>query len=224
MSSAGDAAEAFLARAGYDRAPWAVVAFGCGIGAWFILPGPREWIAAAAAGPVVALVAVLLWRGHPGRSHLIAACLALGLATTAGIGVVWARSAMVGTPPLARPVFTELTGRVLQRIEQPALGRPRLVFATREPGGTRTIRVRLNVPLAQDRPGLAEGALIAVKVRLMPPAPPMLPGGYDFARAAWFEGFAATGSTQGEVRVLEPARGGALLNSLQRRLSAHLRA
>ena len=31
--------------------------------------------------------------------------------------------------------------------------------------------------------GLAEGARVRLKARLMPPAPPMLPGSYDFARA-----------------------------------------
>ena len=58
----------------------------------------------------------------------------------------------------------------------------------------------------------------------MPPAPPMLPGGYEFARAAWFEGLAATGSAQDDVSVVEPSHHEALLGSLQRRLSAHVRS
>jgi len=58
---------------------------------------------------------------------------------------------------------------------------------------------------------------------LMPPASPMLPGGYDFARAAWFQGYAATGSAQGPVEVVEPADTGAPLASLQRTLSEHVR-
>jgi competence protein ComEC len=58
----------------------------------------------------------------------------------------------------------------------------------------------------------------------MPPAPPMLPGGYDFARSAWFQGLAATGSLQGDIVVLQPGEGGAPLASLQRRLSEHVRA
>ena len=33
-----DAAEAFLASAGFDRAPWLAVIFALGIGAWFMLP------------------------------------------------------------------------------------------------------------------------------------------------------------------------------------------
>jgi competence protein ComEC len=52
----------------------------------------------------------------------------------------------------------------------------------------------------------------------------MLPGGYDFARSAWFEGLAATGSVQGDIEILRPGEGGAPLASLQRRLSEHVRA
>ena len=111
---------------------------------------------------------------------------------------------------------------VLERIEQPADDRIRLVLATREQTG-RAIKVRVNVPLGQDSPALREGALVRLKARLMPPAPPMLPGGYDFARAAWFEGYAATGSAQGPITVIAPATGEPLLAPLQRRLSDHVR-
>src|SRR5690606_16248787 len=36
LSSGADAAEAGLARAGFDRGPWLAVAFASGIGAWFL--------------------------------------------------------------------------------------------------------------------------------------------------------------------------------------------
>ncbi len=98
------------------------------------------------------------------------------------------------------------------------------MLATRERARGGAITVRVNVPLAADRPGLAEGALVRLQARLMPPAPPMLPGGYDFARAAWFEGLAATGGAQGAIEVLEPGGRGAGLASLQRRLADHVRA
>src|SRR5690606_12067949 len=110
------------------------------------------------------------------------------------------------------------------RIEQPAEGRVRLVLATRLPGEGGAIKVRVNVPLEKDRPGLTEGALVQLTARLMPPSPPMLPGGYDFARAAWFEGLAATGGLQGDIELVRPGEGGALLASLQRRLSEHVRS
>jgi competence protein ComEC len=130
----------------------------------------------------------------------------------------------VGAEPLERPLSSVIEGRVLERIEQPAEQRVRLVLAVREPGSGRAVKVRVNVPLERDRPELTEGARIRLQTRLMPPAPPMLPGGYDFARAAWFEGLVATGSVQGELEVLEPGGGAAPLASLQRRLSEHVRS
>ena len=46
----------------------------------------------------------------------------------------------------------------------------------------------------------------------------MLPGAYDFARAAWFMGLAATGSTIGDVELIEAA-----LGRFRRRLRTHRR-
>src|SRR5690606_32885987 len=164
------------------------------------------------------------WRGVDERTHLRDAAIAVGVLIAAGGLVAWARSAVVGTPAIERPVSTVLEGRVLERIEQPAGDRVRLVLATREPAEGRAIKVRVNVPLAEDRPALSEGALVRLRARLMPPSPPMLPGAYDFARTAWFQGLAATGSAQGAVEVLAPGEGGALLAQWQRLLSDHVRS
>jgi competence protein ComEC len=237
LSSIADAAEAGLARAGFDRGPWLAIAFAAGIAAWFALDNAVEWVLAASACLLAAVGAVALWRGNESRTHLLTAFVAVGLLAAAGIGIVWARSALIGAEPLDRPASTMITGTILERIEQPAEARVRLVLATREAGAVepaaqlrfrqaqdaRAIKVRVNVPLEQDRPGLTEGAVVRVQARLMPPAPPMLPGGYDFARAAWFQGLAATGSVQGELELVEAGTGGAMLPSLQRRLSAHVR-
>ncbi len=223
LSSVGDTVEGWLARAGFDRGPWLAVAFAGGIAAWFVLGTPAAWVLTGALGLGLALGAAALWRGNPGRTHLLSACVALGLMVAAGLAIVWARSEMVGAEPLDRPVAAEFTGRVLERIEQPAEDRIRLVLATREPESGRAVKVRINVPLALAAPGMTEGALVRFKARLMPPSPPMLPGAYDFARSAWFEGLAATGGAS-EVVVLEPGAGDAPLASLQRRLSEHVRS
>src|SRR4029450_661415 len=74
------------------------------------------------------------------------------------------------------------------------------------------------------RPAFPEGALVRLKARLMPPAPPMLPGGYDFARAAWFEGLAATGSVQGDLELVAEGAGAGMGPPRQRRLSEHVRS
>lgn len=223
LSSVGDTVEGWLASAGFDRGPWLAVAFAGGIAAWFVLATPAAWVLTGALGVGLALGAAALWRGNPSRTHLLSACVALGLMVAAGLAIVWARSEMVGAEPLDRPVAAKFTGRVLQRIEQPAVHRIRLVLATREPGSGRAVKVRINVPLELAKPGMTEGALVRFKARLMPPSPPTLPGAYDFARSAWFDGLAATGGAS-EVVLLEPGAGDAPLASLQRRLSDHVRS
>jgi competence protein ComEC len=93
----------------------------------------------------------------------------------------------------------------------------------REPATNRAIKVRVNVPLEHVVPGLGEGAVVRFQARLMPPAPPMLPGSYNFARTAWFEGLAATGSLQQPPQVLQPGGSPLFLASTQRRLADHVR-
>ena len=224
LSSVADSAEILLAQAGFDRGPWLAVAFASGIAAWFVFARPVEWVLAASAYLFLAVGALALWRGHAARQHVLTTCVAFGLVGAAGVGVIWARSVLVGVPAIDRPLATTVNGRVLERIEQPAEGRVRLVLASREPDSGRAIKVRINVPLESDRPDLTEGATVRLQARLMPPSSPMLPGGYDFARTAWFEGLAATGSAQAEVRVLERGEGGALLASWQRQLADHVRS
>src|SRR3546814_6047374 len=65
---------------------------------------------------------------------------------------------------------------------------------------------------------------ICLRARLMPPAPAAVPGGYEFARLAWFKGIGATGRGFGEPRTLSPPSGGlwAWLDRIRGRLTAHV--
>ena len=231
-----DAAERFLTNAGFDRAPWLAVVFALGILAWFALPGPWQWCAAIGAGAGLSLGATALWA--PGsaadetRANLRLAVIACGLVFAFGIAVVWARSAIVGAEPIARPVVVLMDGKVLEREDQPADGRLRLTLAVRlsedgvDDGVAR--KVRVNVPLTSFGDtgvpaGLAEGAVVRLRARLMPPASPMLPGSYDFARAAWFKGLSATGSMVGSLDLIRPAPGSGGIARMQRALAEHVR-
>lgn len=224
LSSLGDAAEAFVARAGNDRFSWLAVAFAGGITMWLVLDGPVRWIAACASALCLALITVLLPGKRDTWPRLCQAVIAVSLALAAGIVVIWARSEIVGVEPIERPASVMIDGRVLERIDQPAQDRVRLILAARLPQEGRAVRVRINLPLAEDRAGIGVGAIVRMHARLMPPAPPMLPGAYDFARTAWFKGLAATGSVQGPVTILRPATGEGWLGDLQSSLSAHVRA
>jgi competence protein ComEC len=228
--AAANSAENFLVKAGFDKAPWLAVVFISGIFAWFALPVAWQWVAAMAGGVSFALTAVTIWplgsAADENRSNLRQALMACGLVFTAGIAVVWARSEIVGAPPIARPMIEQIEGYVLEREDQPAEGRVRLTLGARDPATGAALKIRVNVPtaqLAEVDSDIIEGAVIRLRARLMPPAPPMLPGGYDFARAAWFKGLAATGSALGPVTVITDAPQTGDVRSLQRALSAHVR-
>lgn len=223
LSSMACGVERFLTQAGFDRAPWLAVVFMAGISLWFVLPTRMGWGVAAFCGVGVAVAAHLFWRHDDGRVHLRLALISVGLCLAAGIAVIWARSAMIGAPPLEHPMVAVLDGKILQRIEQPAQGRIRLVLATRHPQTAHAIKVRVNLPQEQMHDGLMEGAVIRVRARLMPPALPLLPGGYHFARRAWFDGLTATGSVLGDATILTPVSSGDFVSGLKRRLSAHVR-
>lgn len=226
-------AERFLTAAGFDRAPWLAVVFMGGIMAWFALPGQIHWLAAMAAGGGIAAAALILWPDAgdacDDRANLRNALAAGGLVFALGIAVIWARSGIVGVEPIERPGVVLLQGHVLEREDQPADGRIRLTLAVRDADSMDAYKVRINVPfdaLDGEAAGaaLAEGAVVRLRARLMPPASPMLPGAYNFARAAWFKGLAATGSALGPVELVQPAPKGGGLANIQRALSAHVRA
>ncbi|MBN8483326.1 MAG: ComEC/Rec2 family competence protein [Sphingomonadales bacterium] len=216
--------ERFLAAASHDQGPWAVVGLIAGIASWFVLSNVWHWLAAMAAGLAFATGAMAFLASEGAYPQIRRALVVLGCTFALGCGLVWTKSALVGTPPLTRPVVAVIDAEVLQRIEQPAEQRVRLVLATREPETGRAIKVRLNLPIENASTGIAEGGRIRLRARLVPPAPPMLPGSYDFARAAWFSGLSATGSALGSVTIIQPATGGGWLGKVQRDLSAHVRS
>ena len=62
-------------------------------------------------------------------------------------------------------------------------------------------RVRVTTRKAPD---VAAGDYVALTARLLPPSHASLPGGYDFARDAYFAGIGAVGSTLGAVTAAAP--------------------
>ncbi len=214
--------EEFLGQAGFDRMPWLAIAFAAGIGLWFQLASPREWLTLTCACLAASVAGFALMRRFGDYPYLREAVGLATLAIATGCLTVWAKSEMVGAPGIVKPFAGTITGRVMTRQEQPADERTRLVLAMREPETGRAIRIRLNVPIEHDQPAAVEGAVVRVKARLMPPAPPMLPGSYNFARAAWFGGLAATGSALGPLDIISNGEGGGWIARTQRSLSGHI--
>lgn len=223
LSSIAARLEGSLAASGTDRGPWLAVAFGAGIGAWFALPAAWSWAAAIVAALLIALAALALWRGRDDRAHLLLAALAIALALAGGLTTIWTRSGMIGAEPVDYPRVERAQARILEREERPAEERVRLTVALRDPESARALKVRVNVPSAKDSGSLRPGAVIRLRARLMPPAPPILPGAYDFARRAWFDGLAATATLIGPIEVVQHSPAGDTIGTMQRVLSRHVR-
>ncbi len=216
-------ADRFLEAHPFDRGLWLVVAFAVGIVAWVALPNAADWVALLLTSLSVALGA-LIFLDESRIPYVRLAFFGCAAMLAAGMTTVWTKSALVGQPGIARPAVVTLQGKVLERREEPAKARIRLLLLTRISEFPDPVRVRVNLPLARDLPGITEGAEIRLRARLMPPAAPMLPGAYDFARTAWFGGLAATGSALGDPALIRASEEGANLRAVQRSLANHVRA
>lgn len=129
----------------------------------------------------------------------------------------------MGTPPLARPAMMSMTATIVDVEPLPARGVTRLIVAPNDrPDLPRSIRLNLADDAAPEGRRLKDGMVLTLRARLMPPAPASLPGGYDFARRAWFEGLGATGRVLPPVRI--EAGGQTAGETLQQRLSRHVTA
>ena len=108
------------------------------------------------------------------------------------------RTAMVSAPVLDRIRISKMTGYV-EEVDFRREG-ARLVLRVAsaeglEPGKT-PYRVRLTTKRA---PGVDAGDFVRLSARLTPPARAALPGGYDFARDAFFARIGAVGNALGRV-------------------------
>lgn len=218
-----DHAEAFLHAHPFERGLWLVVAFGAGIVTWVTLPDPGDWIAVLLMCGAIACAAVALI--DPARWGMLRLGL-IGLSIMVGVGMsgVWAKSAMVGQPAISRPMVVLLQGTVIERREEPAKDRSRLLLKVTLAGFGKPVLVRVNLPHDKDSVRAQQGAVVRLRARLMPPAPPMLPGGYDFARTAWFGMIAATGSGISAVEIVKDSDHSTTLRGVQSALAVHIRS
>jgi len=187
---------------------------GVGIVAWFTLPDAGRWSAVALAGLAIAAAGIAIGKG--GRA---ARCMAVaGLLVALGCALVWWRAERVAAPVLARPAIVAFQGKV-ERVEQlPARDMVRVRIAPEAGSGLPPL-VRVNFDTKDVPAGLTRGAVVKLRARLMPPAPPAVPGAYDFERVAWFDGLGASGRGFAPVEIVAP---GEARSGLRERLTTHV--
>ncbi|MHA6719453.1 ComEC/Rec2 family competence protein [Sphingomonas sp. RS6] len=192
---------------------WLPVALGAGVAGWFGLAGPYQWCGLILCAMSVAALGLTM-PGRSGRMLLVG-----GAAVASGCALMWWRAEIVAAPVLARPSVVSFEGRVYAIEALPARDIWRIVLAP-EARPDLPPRVRVNVPTKEVPQPLEIGARLSVRARLMPPAAAAVPGGYDFARAAWFVGLGATGRAIGPVKRLDGGSSGK--PPLRARLSEHI--
>lgn len=158
---------------------------------------PVLWLPALAVLGFAALAAGL-------RQGRLGPMLCVAAATlAAGFLAAELRAARVAAPVLSRIRIAHLEG-VVEEVDLRRHGARFVLLVTAADvlaPAERPARVRLTT--RRDDP-LQAGDRIGVTARLLPPSAAPLPGGYDFARDAFFEGFGAVGSVLGRVRPLPP--------------------
>jgi competence protein ComEC len=225
LAAFGRAAEAERER----WALWLPVALGTGIGIYFALP----FEPAAAIGIGVGLAGVLVGAASAGSHELpLRACLGLLAALLIGFGVAKLRTEAVAAPVLQHRVGpVHIEGRV---VFAQAHGKGyRAVIALDSVGQhpAQAVAQQARISFRSGGEILAPGLHIRSLAVLMPPPGPAAPEGYDFGRAAYFEGIGAVGYAYGRPQKIANSgspglseRISTFVQSLRFRMSARIHA
>lgn len=198
---------------------WIPIALGLGIVAYFILP----WAAQRTAVGIFMLAVIGL--GCLSRGATARVLVWGGALVVLGLAVAQWRTDDVAAAVLRDRYEGDVAG-VVDAVEiRSGRGQVRFTVVPDNPGLPRLVRISLKSGVPA---GLAPGARITVRAALSPPAGPGYPGGYDFARRAWFSGLVATGYPLGTVVVTAdappPTGLAARFANLRVRLTARLQA
>lgn len=184
---------------------WLPVALGAGIGLYFELDRePPLWPAVALA----AALAALAWLAR--RRDGLCVVLVGAAAVAAGFALAKSHTDRVAAPMLAEPIGPVwIEGRVVDA--EPTHRGLRIVVAPRTIERLAPAAMPRHVRLTLNRGdgGIEPGDTIRVRAMLFPPAPPSVPGAYDFQRHAYFQRLGAVGYALGAPRrILAPVEGG----------------
>lgn len=186
---------------------WLPVAVAVGIVGFLSTEGPPPravWIAAGLVVPLLAALAVHQARHRP----LVGLALAAVAGIAMGVAAIGHRLETVAAPVLDRAGAHTVEGRIVEIAPRTEGGvrllLDRLVLDRLDPEATPE-RVRVTLRTGGD--GLEVGMRVRLRAVLQPPRGPVVPGGFDFARQAWFERLGAVGWALGRPQPLEPLEG-----------------
>jgi competence protein ComEC len=192
------------------RRPFLWVPAAAGSGVVLYLSADREpslWFAALAA----IILGALAYRARARRAAFYILCGLCAL-FTGELSAAW-RTARVAAPVLGKVRIATIEG-FIEEVDFRRTGARFLLqvhSAEGLPPAETPYRVRLSMRRA---PPFEAGAFVRLKARLLPPARASLPGGYDFARDAWFARLGAVGNVLGRIEVVPSAPSLGVITSL----------
>ncbi len=192
---------ASLARERDRWALWLPAGIGAGVAVYFVLPfepGPAPGLVLLALAVALAVLGLRMLRAKGRGEMLVVAAFVLG-APALGFAAAKYQSDAAAAPVIAKRTGPALVAGRIAALE-PGLKGPRVTIDVArisriDPEHTpRRVRLRLRPAFAPEGGGaLHPGTRIEVLAILMPPPGPAVPGGFDFARDAWFDGIGAVG-------------------------------
>lgn len=204
--------------------PFAAVAIGVGVGAWFGWPVEPGRLAYALAAAMFGLGLLALLRAP----ELLRPMGGLAAALAAGFLAAGLRAHLQEAPMLTFRYYGPVEGRVIEidRSSSDAL-RITLDHVVLEdlPPERTPLRVRVSLHGDFDFHDPAPGETVMVTAMLAAPEGAVEPGGFDFRRMAFFERLGAVGYSRNPVLLLEPpGRGEAWIGRLRAHMSAAMKA
>lgn len=174
---------------------WSPVAFGLGILLFFGADGVPSPVPPIACAVALAAAAVALRHTDFALALALAGCLAMaGFACAA-----WRTEALI-QPRVQSTRILAVEGFVETINPASASARATLLVTRFADHAAADSPRRLRVTF-RGRPAVTAGEHILVTVRLTPPPQPVLPGGYDFARDAFFQEIGGVGRVLGTARL-----------------------
>ena len=198
-----------------DRwALWLPVAIGLGVGIYFRLPTePPLWLGGVVAFLALASIVVA-------RRRLVLMMGAIAVAAVAiGFTAAQVRTSMVTAPLLGDEIGPVIVVGTVVGIEAlPAGQRIVLEDLTIEDLPPEETPDRVRIRISKRDVSLVPGQRIELLAELGPTSPPVMPGGFDFQRAAFFRGIGAQGFAYGGPRPESVHDGGTVRVSWLRNL------
>ncbi|MEO1017443.1 MAG: ComEC/Rec2 family competence protein [Pseudomonadota bacterium] len=206
-------------RALAERDRWILfvpVALAVGILIYFQLAEEPSWLACALlAGCGLAMIVAIGRYGvrwHDRDLHK-AALVGVGLVAI-GFGIAGLRAYHVEAPVIERQGSFAFNGRIIAM--EPRKNGYRLLLSELSLDDVETADTpeRIRVTTRSREPELQVGDRIVARGMLQRPQGPLLPGGFDYSRRAYFEQLGGLGFTFGDVEIIDQAEGGSFADTI----------